>query len=149
MSLSFTGPNGWVEQRWIIYALLRDNVQHHLENGVPSEAFAALHEIGAALSGQRVFVPARTFRAELTRAKVLVGRPASELAIGARTQSVMSFRPLPEHPQTRLASSFGASVPWVREGSTSLGDVFGHLIDALLEITVGASESDFVEVVDM
>ena len=31
MSFLFMGPNGSVESRWITYALLRDNVQHHLE----------------------------------------------------------------------------------------------------------------------
>jgi hypothetical protein len=44
MSLAFSGPGGSLEVRWIVYALLRDNVQHHLEGGKPSAAFSAVHE---------------------------------------------------------------------------------------------------------
>jgi len=51
MSLSFTSDKGSFEERWIVYAFLRDCVQHHLEGGTPSSKFSALHKVSEALGG--------------------------------------------------------------------------------------------------
>lgn len=76
MSLCFTGPSGSVEQRWIVYALLRDNIEHHLENGRPGPAFEFIHSVGAALGGGTVVLNALRLRSEMGRARdALIGRP--------------------------------------------------------------------------
>ena len=68
MSLSFHGPKGSLEQRWIYYAMLRDSVQHHIEGGKPTEDFDCLHRVSDALVEHRVTVPALRLRKELERA---------------------------------------------------------------------------------
>ncbi|WP_437589039.1 hypothetical protein [Sorangium sp. So ce1000] len=152
MSLSFSGPNGWIEQRWIVYALLRDSIQHHLEDGVPSGEFEAIHGAARALGGQRVVLPARKLHDELRRARaVLAGRPMDALAISGRTRAIISLRwPPPDGCETMLVKDWGDSVPLLGAPlADSLDDVFGHLLDGLLGITEGSSESDQVEVMDL
>ncbi|CAN93426.1 MULTISPECIES: hypothetical protein [Sorangium] len=152
MSLSFSGPKGWIEQRWIVYALMRDSIQHHLEDGRPSAEFAAIHGAAAALGGQRVMLPARKLHDELRRARAeLAGRPIDALAISGRTRAVLSLRwPPPEGLETMLVTDWGDSVPLLgAPRGDSLDDVFGHLLDGLLRITEGASESDHVEIMDL
>ena len=151
MSMSFTGPRGWIEQRWIVYSLLRDNVQHHLEGGAPSGAFEALHSLAGAIGGARVVVPALRLRAELERAKAaLAGRPLDDLAISLRTRSVLSFHwPPQDRRETALVKTWGGSIPFISPSAATLDEVFGHLLDGLLRITDGASEGDTVEVIDL
>lgn len=151
MSLSFNGPKGSIEQRWIYYALLRDNVQHHIEGGQPSQDFECLHRISDALAQHRVTVPARKLHAELLRAKaVLCPLPATQLAISARTRAVLSLRwPPPEARATMLVSEWGGSVPLLGTAGTTLDEVFGHLLDQLISVTEAASESDVVTIIDL
>ena len=151
MSIGFSGPKGWVEQRWIVYAMLRDNVQHYLEGGEPTGEFEALHSIAEVLGGKKLSVPARRLHEELVRAKAtLACRPLSDLAISLRTRSVLSFKwPPPERAETILVSEWGGSVPMLNDTVRSMDDVFGHFVDALLQITEGASASDVVEVADL
>lgn len=151
MSMSFSSSSGSVEQRWIIYALLRDCVQHHLEGGTPSPGFEALHSMGQVLGGKRVFVPARKLHDELGRAKAaLSGRPIQDLAISSRTHAVISLHwPPPEKPSTSLVEIQAGSIPLLGDiTGDRLDDVFGSLLDALLRLTEGAGEADQVEVRD-
>ena len=147
MSLSFVGPAGSVEQRWIVYALLRDNIQHHLEGGQPSGDFTNIHALATALAGAGVKVPARGLRAELERAKQELGPlPFSELAVSARTRAVLAFDwPPPEARATTLLREWGQSIPLLGGPYRTLEEVFGHLVDALLSITDGAVPADLVE----
>jgi hypothetical protein len=151
MSMSFTGPRGWIEQRWIVYARRRDNVQHHLEGGAPSGEFEALHNLAGALGGVRIVVPAVRLRAELERAKAaLAGRAIDDLAISQRTRSVLSLQwPPPDRQETTLVEAWGGTIPFIAPSAATLDDVFGHLLDGLLRITDGARESDTVEVIDL
>ncbi len=153
MSLSFASPRGTVEQRWIVYALLRDNVQHHAEGGVRSAAFEALHRAGDALGGGHVEVSARQLFRELQRAQAaLGGRPIADLAISARTRAVIDRTwPVPEASGllTMLAREQGVVVPWLDPGMTSCDQVFGHLVRELIAITADAGEADIVEVRDL
>jgi hypothetical protein len=75
MSMSFNGPNGWIEQRWTVYALLRDNVQHHLEDGAPTkespEESALIYprpELQHASARRRMRSQSPAHRAAVTRA---------------------------------------------------------------------------------
>lgn len=150
VSFLFVGPGGQLEQRWIVYACLRDNVQHHLEGGSPTDAFSALHSISAALTGAEVVVSASKLRDELTRARVLLERPASELAISARTRSVIALKwPPPEVRETVLVRETGGLSALIGGSPRTLGDVFGHLLERLLAIVDGAGPDATVTVTDL
>lgn len=148
MSLSFLRPGKSFEARWITYALLRDNVQHHLEEGLPSSSFSALHHISEALGGRRIIIPARQLHEEAQRARVaLIDKSVDELAVSARTEAVMSLTWPPRTTGTRIVGT--AVVPhWLAGKPTRLRDVFGGLLDAILEITAGVTNEDTIEIVD-
>lgn len=151
MSLMFSGPKGTIERRWILYALLRDNVQHHLEGGTPGARFGAIHGVVEALGGRRTRINARELHAQAVSARdQLLHRPIDQLAIGARTRAVVS-REVP-----RVDANTTALVPpgqtygiVVLEGAKTLDDVFGPFVNELVAMTEGAGDDDFVEVSDL
>jgi len=147
VSLTFLMPRGGFETRWIVYALLRDNVQHHLEGGCSSQAYAAIHSIAAALGGKRISVPAHQLRDEAGRALDALGeRNISELAIGGRTEAAISLAWPPHAVDTRI---LGDSVLALGLGEPrTLGEVFGTLLRAIVDGTKDATIYDVVEVVD-
>jgi hypothetical protein len=149
MSLSFTGPRGTAEHRWITYALLCDNVLHHLEKDRTSPRFGALHEAARALGG-RVTLSARRFHGELEGAAQLLGRPIAELAISVRTRAVLdrSWPPPAGHEATTAPARDSVSIPWLAPGARTLNDAFGNVVRSLLSITADASDDDVVEVDD-
>jgi hypothetical protein len=152
MSLAFTGPSGTAEHRWIVYALLRDNVQHHLEGGTPDTTdFEALHAIDAALGGNPVRVNARQFRRELDRASVLLPQPIAFLAISNQTRAILdrSWRASDRRgSRTTSAEGVVSTIPWLSSHARTLDDVFGNLVRSLMAITSLAGEADVVEVDD-
>jgi hypothetical protein len=149
MSLTFQGPNGAFERRWIVYAMLRDNVQHHLENGAPTEAFSALHALSAALLRGEVSVPARKLHAELAEARGLLDRPIEDLAVSVRTRAICALMfPLPSLQETELASRAEWTAPFPTAGAQTLGDLFGSLVEELLRITERASAEDVLTAID-
>jgi hypothetical protein len=93
MSLSFSSPAGAFEIRWIVYALLRDNVAHHLERGEPGGRFANLHRIAEALGGESISLPAVALHREAIAIEdELLALPVSQLAISASTRAVINLR---------------------------------------------------------
>lgn len=150
MSLTFQGPGGAFERRWIVYALLCDNVQHHLEGGVISAEFAALHTLGEALLRGDVTVPAAQLCAELRRARVLLDRPIDDLAVSVRTRAACNlYFPVPAAERsTVLAEEEDWTVPFPVEGAEKLGDVFGSFLEELLRVAEGGSDGDVVRAVD-
>ena len=149
MSLLFHGPKGSAEHRWIDYALLRDNVQHHLEGGSPAGAFTHLHAVADALGGRVVSLPAAEIHAELDRARALLTRPVSELAISTRTHAVVSYAwPPPAEQRTRLVKDESTPLPSLTGRETTLADVFGSLLDDLMRITDGAAAGQQLTVTD-
>jgi hypothetical protein len=149
MSFTFQGPTGSFERRWIVYAMFRDNVQHHLENGEVSEAFRELHQLGNALVQGRVSVPAPELRREIQRSLPLLERSIDDLAVSVKTRSIQMLRlPLPAISGTTLASEIGWEAPFPLEGALTLSDAFGSLVAELLRITEGAKDGDLVTVID-
>lgn len=141
-----------MEERWILYALMRDNIQHHLEQGEPSQAFDAVHRVGGVLGGQSVRLNARQLRTELEKAHAgLAGRAISELAVSARTRAVIERTwPIQSQPSTVLVDdSLATLIPWLSPGMRSLDHVFGNLIRSLLDVTSGAGPDDVVDVYDL
>lgn len=146
MSICFIGRGGSCEYPWIRYALLRDNVLHHLEGGEPSQAFSALYSVAGALRGASVTISAEKIRDELERARPLLDLPIEELAISARTQAVISMeRQLPIGGPTFVVGP-SLSLPWLPQWTTTLDGVFGSLLREILRITEGASPQDMLEV---
>ena len=149
MSLAFFGPHGSLEARWIVYALLRDNVQHYLEGGSPSEKFAEIHQISEALVQDRIRVNAARLRSQLEQAKVaLFDRPAADIALSGRTRAVLSADWPPKTLETTVAGKAELSIPMLHAGIRTMAEAFGNLVNELLEITEGVGENDWVEVVD-
>lgn len=149
MSLTYAGPQGSFERRWIVYAMLRDNVQHHLEQGEPTPAFQHLHALGGALSGGTVSVPALELRAELARVEPVLALPIEDLAISIRTQAVLTLMfPPPERRGTMLVTEADWELPFPLAGAVTFDDAFGSLVSELLRITEGATATDRVTVID-
>jgi len=149
MSLAFFGPRGSFEVRWIVYALLRDNVQHHLEGGTSSEKFADIHQIGEALLKDRVRVNAARLRSQVEQARaVLLPLPASDIALSGRTRAVLTAAWPPKSEATSLIGKAVLTIPMLHDGIRTMADAFGTLVENLLEITQGAGPDDAVEVVD-
>jgi hypothetical protein len=149
MSLAFFGPRGSFEVRWIVYALLRDNVQHHLESGVPSEKFAEIHQIGEALLKDRVRLNASRLRGQVEQAKAaLLSLPASDIALSGRTRAVLTAAWPPKSEATSLVGKAVMTIPMLHDGIRTMGDAFGNLVANLLEITQDVGPDDSVEVVD-
>jgi hypothetical protein len=149
VSLSFISPRGSLERRWIEFALLRDNVQHHLEGGVPTPAFTHLHSITEALGGKELLLPAKAFREELLKAEPLLKKPIAELAVSLRTRTVVErLWPIPPGAETKLLKDTDSTT--VLDGrEKELTDVFGVLLYGLLRITEGAAENEKLRVLDI
>jgi len=94
--LLLTGPSGSGRISWNAYAMLRDNVQHHLEGGVPSARFRALHALERAVDRGTHRVDAARLRGEIMGAWYgLVKLGVDEAAISFRTRSIMTGCPTP------------------------------------------------------
>ncbi len=153
MSLSYRGPSGAIEYRWIAYALLRDNVLHHLEGGKATGDFPLLHRITEALGGDPIELDALALRREAERVRdQLLRRPIAELAVSSRTRALLSYSvPLPgEALVTQLASECDfAPKSLLLPNASTFDDAFGYLVRGLLVITEGAREGQVVQVVDL
>ncbi|HEY4188609.1 MAG TPA: hypothetical protein VGP07_26300 [Polyangia bacterium] len=147
MSLAFTGRHGDVEIPWLTYALLRDNVQHHLERD--HGAFTLLHRVSEALGEAPVRLPAAQFNRELqTVREQLLELPIEDLAMATRTRALLHL----QWPELGDASSqvvgplriLGQLVIDAR----TLGDVFDATISELLALNQDAGPEDEVEISD-
>ncbi len=146
MSLLFVGPRGSFELRWDAYAILRDNVLHHLEEGHRSGAFRALHDIAAALGGGTVRVSASALRADVARAQASLGDlPRERFAVSDLTLAALApGRGTSREHATRLGGGLFLE-PSVR----TLSDVCGPLWTSIIRITEACTLADTVEVHDL
>ena len=121
-------------------ALLRDNVQHHLEGGVPSGAFPAIHALADAPweSGPVAVNPA-VLSSELGVAwPELRDLPIESLAISIRTRAIVTHSSCaPEVRGTVLHRLVNWPVPVALATSTTLGNLFGQLVSDLIGIARG------------
>jgi|GEM_PF-3469415 len=120
MSLTFVGPSGSSEHRWISWPLLRDCVQHHLGGERLSNVLRLTDALG---SREGVYLPARAV-------------------------TEVSWTPDSKTTQTELATA-GGGVPAIVGGSPhTLRDVFGSVVFELLRISQGADEQAQVRIID-
>lgn len=150
MSMTFIGPSGSCEFPWIQYALLRDTLLHHFGATEPAMAFSELERAGAALGSRSTTTSALRLRQEVERAQPLCRLASDKLAISDRTKDVLFLHYVPASPTRDETHLIGTELhlPWVGGEPRYLGDVFGNLVEALLDITRDAQDTDIVEVID-
>lgn len=148
MSLQFVGPGGSFETRWLSFALLADNVRHHLAGGIRSARFRELFAVEGALGGKAVRLRADALRDAARAAESLLGLPRRQLAVSRSTLEVLErIRPSPGDETILLDEA--EALPLDLAGARTLGDVFGPLVRSLLEVTEGATGDSFVDVLDL
>lgn len=149
MSIAFVGRRGATEIRWIVWALLRDNVQHHLEGGRETTAFRLLHSVSTVFRGDVVCLPAAPFNRELRTIKdALKKLPVDQLAMTSRTRSVMTYQ-WPAAPSTTSEvvgplAEFGTLVT----NAATVGDVFEGTLDDLCAMTQDAGPDERIDIFD-
>lgn len=150
MSLSFVAKNRAFERRWIVYALLRDNVQHHIEHSSPDPRVSVIHAIAGALGKDQLELDAIQLRDALllVRQEVLT-KGIEELAVSVRTRAVSTGAyPPPSSTETALVNSMEWSPPFQLQGAKTLDDVLGSFVDELLQVIGPPTEGDTVKIID-
>jgi hypothetical protein len=148
MQLAIRSAHGTVKTHWSDYALLRDNVQHYLENGAPSERFAALHGIERAVDGHFAVLDAARLRGEVLGAWFALKKLDLESsAVSLRTHLILSGSVPPPHATgTLLATRAGWELPVTAGREQALGEVLRPLVAAVLAVTETAVDGDKVVV---
>jgi hypothetical protein len=138
MILSFTGPRGGFSTGVEQVLLFRDNVQHHLQAGVPSGTYRAIHRIADVAGSQGgATVPARDLWNEVSAAfRSIRSVDRRELAMSIRTRAILTnVRDLPAVRGTALVRLTGWHVPLATFEALTLGDLFGSLVTRLEVLT--------------
>jgi hypothetical protein len=148
MKLLFVGHAGSRACDWSAYALLRDNVQHFIERGEPSERFAALHGIERAVDDGGCFVDAARLRGEALRAwYALRGVPLNEAAVSLRTRAILAgSTEAPAVRGTVRAQQVGWELPVESNEATPVAHAAKRFITAVLALTDRAVDGDRLEI---
>ncbi|MDF3066583.1 MAG: hypothetical protein K0R38_2184 [Polyangiaceae bacterium] len=133
---------------WESYALLRDNVQHFLEQGRPQARFQALHGLERAVDGEAQRIDAARLRGEVLRAwSALWWRKFSEAAISPRTHAIMvRAAAAPTAEETVAAKSTSWNLPMRADAETPIPKAAGRFVNAVLALTSSAEDGDWVEI---
>jgi hypothetical protein len=148
MELVIVGAGGAHVCDWASYALLRDNVQHFIEAGAPSDRFRALHEIERAVDEGSFRVDAARLRGEVMRARCALAQvDLARAAISLRTRAVLTgcvSRPLCRG--TLPARSAGWELPLDAPEATLVPQAAARFIDLVLALTGRAVDGDQLEI---
>jgi hypothetical protein len=148
MKLVFRGARGAVWTSWSDYALLRDNVQHYVERGVPSERFAALHAIERAVDGRVELLDAARLRGEVLSGCDALGELAlSDSAVSLRTRALLSGSQIPPVRGTVLAAKAGWEPAVSDAPDQRIVQLLHGFVAAVLSITQHAVDGDKLLVV--
>ncbi len=133
---------------WSGYAVLRDNVQHFIEGGQPSERFAALHSLEAAVDSGRAVVDAAKLRGEVMRAWYgLAQKTAQQAALSLRTRAIMTgASSTPSRRGTVVAGCVGWRLPLRVPAESPLRQGSGDFVAAVLELTSAVVDGELIEV---
>lgn len=133
---------------WGSYALLRDNVQHFLEQRKPQARFAALHALETAVDSGEQRIDAARLRGEVLRAwSALWGRTFGEAAVSPRTHAIMTkCADEPETVETAVASETSWGLPLRADAETPIPRASGQFVNAVLSLTSSAQDGDWLEV---
>lgn len=148
MRLMILGTQGMRSCSWATYALLRDNVQHYIEGGLPSERFRALHDLERAVDEGVVRIDAARLRGEVLRARcVLEQLQLGRAAVSVRTRAVLTgSRNRPRARDTVLASAAGWALPLEGCAEPSVAAAARQFVDAVLLLTASAVDGAELEV---
>lgn len=123
MQLTLTARSGTVPCTWESYALIRDNVQHFIEGGSPTERFSSLHGIEQAVDFGRCSVDAARLRGEVIRALYALKQVTmGDAAVSIRTRALLTGaaeRPRVKRPCAPAAQA-GVCRSWHPATETSL-----------------------------
>lgn len=148
MKLILDGHGGARACDWSGYALLRDNVQHFIEEGTPTPRFAALHEIETAVDAGRCSVDAARLRNEVLRAwYMLWAVPLVRAAVSLRTRAILTGSDeVPPVDGTVCAERAGWQLPVDSAGSEPVAGAAKRFVAVVLSVTDQAGKGDVVEV---
>ena len=134
---------------FVACALLRDNVQHHIEAATHAEEFSCLHSLADVVwADEQALLSAARLRDELQTAWTsLQGIPYGRLAISIHTQAALQGLPQPPAVSgTVLHSATGWQLPRPSQLCETLGDLFHALVFELFILTLQPLEGGFVGV---
>lgn len=138
------GKQASFEFRWRRWALLRDVVAAHLDDG---SRYRRLASIGEALGVDSLRIPAAELEKELLEIRAgLAGRSMNDLVLGPITAKVLqptvkldAARPLTRNELSQLAP-IGTD--------ETLDQYFASMIDSMLEVCAHPDETGMIEVHD-
>jgi hypothetical protein len=133
---------------WSGYALLRDNVQHYLEAGEPTQRFAALHGIERAVDSGQCLVEAARLRGEVLRAwYALWAVPMDRAAVSLRTRAILiGSTELPTARGTVRAQQVGWELPVDPGGSLRVPEAAKRFVTAVLAVTERVVDGNRLEI---
>jgi hypothetical protein len=144
MQISVAGTRLTTRCDWTICTCLRDNVQQHLESGLPSGRFPNLHALAdRCWSHGPVSLPAAALQAELEAVWLVLEKlPVEKFAIGIRSRAALTGAQVaPSVRGTVLLRLTGWKAPIRLAGSRTLGDVFHGVHRQLLDFCRSAGPS--------
>ena len=128
--------------------MLRDNVQHYIENGKPSDRFTALHAIEEAVDNGEKVLDAATLRGEVLQAWYALWKiPIEDAAVSLRTRAIMTRSA--ERPAIRatiVAHDIGWELPVVASAALQIAQVVEPFIETVLAMTETTVDGDQLEV---
>jgi hypothetical protein len=146
MQLTLTGRSGSLPCTWASYALIRDNVQHFIERGSPSERFSILHGIEQAVDFGRCSVNAAQLRGEVVRALYALKRvPMRDAAVSVRTRALLTGAA--ERPRVRStvrARNAGWRLPVAAPSDQNVAESGASFLNAVLALTESSADGDTV-----
>jgi hypothetical protein len=128
--------------------LLRDNVQHFLEEGSPLPRFRALHALERAIDAEPQRVDASRLRGEVLLAwSALWWKNVEDAAISPRTRAVLTHSSeLPETDRTMTAKDVRWDLPIAAPAETPIPKAASRFVHAVLSLTTTAEDGDWLSV---
>jgi hypothetical protein len=149
MKLIVKGVEGKRVFDWGSYALVRDNVQHFIENGQPNGRFPEIHGIEGAVDAGTYVADAARLRGEVLRAMTVLNTvPLNAAAQTSRTRAIM----VGSHHRPGASPSVNAhAMGWDLPVSSASADASVHVaaadfIEAVLSVTSAAVDGDLLQV---
>lgn len=134
MIIRFSGPSGGFPAGAEQALLFRDNVQHHLQGGIPTPGYPLIHTIADAVClAATTSASAAGLWDEVSHAFQRIRHlEYRELAMSIRTRAILTNTPvLPAVRGTALVRLTGWQVPMATAGVSTLGELFQGLVTRL------------------
>ena len=147
MEVMISNQNHTLRCDGVACALLRDNVQHHLEDAVPGERFPAIHTLADSRWAEAAqALKARVLASELQTAwACLRDLPIESLAISIRTRAALTSAPVPPAVRgTVLHRLVRWPIPFELEELVTLDDLLGGLVAELVRVARDARAGDLL-----